>query len=307
MCTLFGCSITEEERKGSIEQVPCDFIFRLQHFLTDQDDVINFPLWFDDSIICGNRVKKITRSVYNADQGEVGSKEKIKEFIYEFSDKGNIKRLTVRSFYENVLFNDVTFDYLNVKDSEGYTKVKVEDNYNFSKTSELNKRNYQLYSKTMGSESYSMYKNDNANKYQIFMLDTAYWGGISVDTICAPEPEDVVTFGHPQKPIKRYQVKNKVEEFNVTTFTYAEGSNKIKKWRRKEYPFETLRTITFSKNGNCIGFIDSIFSDDEYLSRKLFVFEFDDNKFPIKLGMESSSEHDKNTILQRETYEYEYF
>jgi hypothetical protein len=57
----------------------------------------------------------------------------------------------------------------------------------------------------------------------------------------------------------------------------------------------------------CEGFVDSIFSDEKYLSRKFYVFEFDKKRLPIKLGLKRVNEHNKNAILQRETYEYEYF
>jgi hypothetical protein len=213
-----GCSSSDENVATLNIRKSQDFIFNMQLFLTDQDEAISFPVWFNDSIIRTNNIKKIIRITYNSAQQNPISQEKTREYVYQFDIEGRPKTLEIKSYYENVLFDHVTFNYLNVKDSIGYCMTTIEEGYDFDKPNELNNRKRNLYTRHASTNGYKIYENENGRNYQIFILDSSYWGTISVDTIFNPQSEDIITFGSPRFPKKRYQVRNTVEEFNVTTY-----------------------------------------------------------------------------------------
>lgn len=303
--TVFIASCSEDKtrlfRRGSYATK--DFVLEMQHFFSDSEDNMSFPVWFEDSLIRMNKVKSIHRKIYNLN-GEEGDLASLKtEKHYEFDQSGRITSVQISEYYEGQKVSDVTFQYLGVKDGYGFQKVTM---------TRMNKLNddltgYQLYNKEQTASNFMAYVNSENGNYLFFLPNEKHWGTLSVDSILGPTPEDFVVFGTPKRPSKRYHVANRVNESDVRLVEYVKKSENPSEIKFELEPFEYKRNIEYDRQGNCRGFIDSTFSMDRYLMRRTSKFGFNENKLPSSVTHSSarSDNNDKNT--QIETFEYTYY
>lgn len=310
--TLFlGCS--EEKRpffrNGEIE--PKNFVLEMQHFFSDSEDNMSFPVWFEDSLIKNGGVKTIHRKIYNLNE-KVDDLSALKmEKIYEFDTGGRILSVQIREYYEGQNVSDVTFLYSGVKDLHGFQKVKM------TRTIESKDEvtGYQLYDVEQTATNFWAYVNNVSGNYLFFLPNERHWGGLSVDSILSPTPEDVIVFGTPKVPTKRYQVVNRVNEFKVRTIDYAKkplkksGGNE---WNPTEIrfesePFDYKRNIEYDKKGNCIGFVDSTFSMERYLMRRWTRFKFNKIHLPTEVVHTSAQTANTSKNRQIETFDYIFY
>ena len=102
-----------------------------------------------------------------------------------------------------------------------------------------------------------------------------------------------------------FQVENTVKQFNVMEYNYAENGM-LTSMLQENYPFITKRYIEYGTAGNCVGFVDSIFIDDKYLSKKEYRFKLDKGGLPSELNRWTEEEETK-TKIEQETFTYEYY
>lgn len=265
----------------------------------------SFPVWFNDSIIKIKGIQQITRRMISLnDPNDTLDDEVREEHIYRFTEDGFLDQWQVRSFYDNICFEAVTISYDRIKDlCSGYSKIK--------------KVNFEHYNGGMQNESvtehiavesndrFEIYEEKGSSKELMFMKDSAYWGSISIDTVLHPDPEDVIVLGSPVMPYKQFQVENTVKLFNVTEYNYTENGM-FTSMLQENYPFITKRYIRYDTDGNCEGFVDSIFIDEKYLSKKEFRFTAEKGGLPTEL-IRWVEEDDSKTRIEQETFIYEYF
>ena len=300
---LLACS----EEKGRIfrrgKKVANDFVFEMQHFFSESEDNMSFPIWFEDSLIRENSIKEIHRKTFNLN-GKVDDFASLKaEKLYSFDEQGRITSVQVIEYYEGQKISDVTFTYSGVKNTHGFQKVKM----NKTDVSDFELTGYEFYEEEQSASSFMAYVNVDNGNYLFFLPNKKHWGALSVDSILGPTGEDMVVFGTPKTPTKRYHVVNRVNEFNVKVIEYANNTDNPIEINFEREPFDYKRTIEYNKNGSCTGFVDSTFSMDRYIMRRHSQFDFEHKQLPSRVTHTSarSNENDKN--FQIETFDYTYY
>ncbi|NVK65258.1 MAG: hypothetical protein HWE22_11765 [Flavobacteriales bacterium] len=281
-----------------------DFVLEMQHFFSDSEDNVSFPVWFNDSLIRENNVKSIHRKMYNLN-GDPDDFASIKtEKHYEFDKNGAISKLQIDEYYEGQKVSDVTFSYLNVKDVHGFHRVKM------TKVNEFNDdlTAYQMYDVEQTASSFLAYEHRDNGNYLFFLPHEKYWGTLSVDSILSPTTEDIIVFGTPKKPVKRYRVVNRVKEFDVKTIEYSLKGNHPLEIKYEQEPFNYKRNIQYDKSGLCTGFIDSTFSLDRFINRRNSTFSFNENnQLPERITHTNEQRSNNDPNIQIETFEYTYY
>ena len=281
------------------------FVFNLQHYFSDNEFNVSFPIWFNDSLIKLNHIESITRSIYlsgNDAEEEFTSPKEVK--TYFFNEEGELLSIQVQQFYENIEVANVAFDYLSPKDENGFSTVErrrdkknPEDEFH---------DHYVIYEKEDYTENFLVYTNEQTGNYLFYLLKRKNWGAVSVDSILQPTPDDIITLGTTFYPKKTYQVENTVNEFNVVKYTYDKTNRFIKEVLYNDYPFRKKRTILYNQYGVCNGYVDSTFTDDKFLKRRESKFEFD-KKLPVTLKHLNHSLDTLTGFSQLEKFEYSYF
>lgn len=305
LLVLFSCGEKKEEKVITPVQKYNPFVLRLQHFGNRTEMKPSFPLWFDDSIVKALGVKQITRRMISLNDPEDTLDNEIsEEHIYRFNKDGVIDQWQVRSFYDNICFESVTLNYdcINTP-SKGYCIIKKMkfEHFNGGMQSESMTEHHIIES----NDRFEIFGEKSVSKELMFMKDSAYWGSISIDTVLHPDPEDVIVLGTPIEPHRQFQVENTVKQFNVVEYNYSKNGM-LTAMLQENYPFITKRHIRYGKDGNCEGFVDSIFIDDKYLSKKEYRFSLEKGGIPVELNR-WIEEGDTKTKIEQETFIYEYF
>lgn len=247
----------------------------------------------------------ITRKIISLnDAADTLDDEVREEHNYHFNKKGIMTKWIVRSYYDNICFEAVTLTFDDIKrTASGFCPLKkVEyEHYNGG----ANTTAFAEHKLVEGNEYFEIYEQKDHTKELMFMKDSAYWGSISIDTMLHPDPEDVIVLGSPLLPHRKFQVENTVKHFNVVEYEYAEGGV-LKSMHEENYPFITKRNIWYGESGDCEGFVDSIFIDEKYLSRKEYRFRRDSTELPIELNR-WITEGDTMIKIEQETFTYEFF
>ncbi len=298
-------SCSEEKKsffqKTIIPQQP--FLLKMQHYFSEVEDEISFPIWFDDSIIKFRRIKTLTRNVYALNQDTVFVNLPRIQKVYSFDVKGELTALEITEYYERTKVHHVTFIYGSVKDENGFANVEFEQDDHLI-DEELA---YTLYDLEQCAKSFLVYKNRASGDYLFYMTDEKQRGPLSVEAFVNPTPNDWVVLGTPTVPDKCYQVQNRVNESSVKKITYSKRSNRVETIEFENTPFNYKRTIQYDKNGLCTGFIDSTFSIDQFLMRRSSNFSLDSNRLPTKIVHKSEKGNGEIGNRQLETFEYIYY
>jgi len=250
----------------------------MEHMFSDAEQNVSFPIWFNDSIIKNQKIKQITRNIYPiSSEEEITSPKETR--IYKFDELGGLSSVSIKKFYENMVVEDVTFKYSDVKDEMGYSNVEIlQGEHQFEDVGD-----YSVHNKEQYLDKFLVYSNANTSNYLFYMLNKKNWGALSVDSILNPTPEDQIVLGSTFKPHKMYQVHNTVSESNVVDLKYNKKGEVVTSISFEKYPFYYKRHISYTDKGFCTGFIDSTFSSDQYLMRTESTFEMNENRLPSKL------------------------
>ncbi|MGB0914850.1 MAG: hypothetical protein ACPGVI_02210 [Crocinitomicaceae bacterium] len=302
--TTSSCSEQKRPRflKRSITYQP--FLFNMQHYFSDQELNMSFPIWFNDTILKQNRIKEIRLSVYSSSQDtSVNENYPKRTKVYTFNEDGDIVSAQFEQFYENVKVGSYLFDYATSKDENGFSKVEKTVGPNSDlKASE----HYTIYEKEKCNDKFLIYRDELSGDYLFYMLNRKNWGALSVDSIFNPTIEDKVIFGSPQFPYKSYHVENVVKESEVIEYEYDKKNEFVLQIKRDEYPFRNKRSVNYSKSGDCLGFVDSTFSGDKFLKAELTIFEIE-GQLPRKIIHESKLNESGSGYFHIETIEYIFF
>lgn len=297
-----SCSESYKEKKRIKKLKYRDGLINLVHCFTDEESNMSFPLNFNDSILKENSIKQIVRSYYSRDT--TSKAEDLKEIrIYTFSESGVIESQTIRQIYEHSEVGEITFSYSDGQDEYGYAEVEIINSSDLDALDE----HFEIYQKEHYSNKYLVYSRVSDGDYLFYMKNRVNWGGISVDSILHPTPEDIVVYGLPKKPTKIFQVNNRVNEFNVTTVDYVGKHQAVNEMRFNKYPFEYHRSFIYNKKGYCNTFIDSTFSGDNYLMRRVSTISNYSSGLPEQVMHENQVEGNKAGYREYEKFEYEFY
>jgi len=294
LLVVFGCSPTKRSEKTINEMPAKPDVFRMNYFTSEGEKNVSFPVWFNDSIVRNEQIKLLRHKSFGNDSN--GEAEMKVERIFSFDEQGVLKSFQRKKFYENVVVENVTFKYTDVRDDMGYAPVEIIDSLHPNE-----KGNYELYKKEQYNKEYIVYSNTISGDYLFCILDRKLWGTVSVDSLFNPTPNDIIQYGSPYKPYKRFQIEKLVNEKNVTAYRYYKGTSSLKRISSDTYPFYLKKSPLVAKNGVWRGYIDSTFSAYSYLNRTVSKCKRNQEKLPIKLvhkGMRSGS---------FEVFEYEFY
>ena len=300
---LVSCS---EEKKAFFQKKATPhqpFLINMQHYFSEVEDEISFPIWFDDSIVKQKKIRTLTRSIYALNQDTSVVNLPRVEKVYSFDENGTVQTLEITEYYERTKVHHVIFTFDDVKDENGFVSVKIEQKSHLIDY----ESSYSLYDVEQYANSFLVYKNREDGNYLFYMIDEDQRGPLSVESFANPTPNDWIVLGTPGVPDKRYQVRNRVNESNVKEINYAKKTSRLESVEFESYPFDYKRSIQYDGNGYCIGFVDSTFSMDQFLMRRSSKFSHDANRMPSKLV--HNSEKGDGTIGNRqlETFEYMYY
>jgi len=310
LVSLVSCQdIAKGKKELSSNQKP--FVFSLNAAFTDAEKYVSFPVWFNDSLISAQGVKKITRTFYyltKDEEGVSGAETEMREKkVYWFNEAGQLTKMVFSYYYDDQKIGQMTFTYSGNKNMEGYVPVKVsEDLEDKSELIEDEKDYpYLLHYPEESSSKFEAYRDVESGDYLYIMKNLKDWGALTIDSVLNPTPYDLIFLGNPKTPSKRYRVSNKVNEKDVVEWEYFSGKNKINYIKRYDYPFEYKRTFNWTENGYCKGYIDSTFSFDNYLIRDLTDFVLDEKQRPVKVFHKKETQDHKIENISIELIIYE--
>lgn len=287
-------------------------------FNHDFEHELNFPLWFNDSLIRAHQIYKITKRIYPrivGDTSEINDyrqaipKEKIE---YYFDPNGLVDQIVVYSYFDDREISRATFVYKGNMFASGYRKLDalpfisltrdpVRDDFS---TELVQDKTHQYSLLSFGRErgKFAAYL-DTENDNRLFVIkNRRNWGPLSVDSVVHPRKEDWIVLGTMRKPYKRYQVENTVKERNVYSYHYWK-SGVIKRRIKKTYPFEYRRTYLFGPKHQWTGYIDSTFSTGHYITRTENNIIFDEYERPVEIHHRKSSDEPQG-FFYKETIHY---
>lgn len=281
------------------------------HPLFFQEEIathLNFPFWFNDSIIRKQGIQSFTWRIYRSTQldeennGQPVSDLKTK-IIYTFSEAGKLITVERNEYAEGLKISERKYaliptafpTFFHIKPLQPMVS-------NDNESTEA----YVCLKKNKPRKRVEQYE-DNYNdlRYHYFP-NKKYWGVLSIDSIGHPGENDWVIRGTQRKPKKRYQVRNTVTERNVTHYDYH-NDNYPHMIRWTDYPFTQHRHFTYSKKGVFTGFIDSTFVDQAFVTRNVSVFGFDAKQRPIRITHKKAHADGDKNYQTIETIDYTLF
>ncbi len=278
------------------------FVFRMNQLYTPAENEVNFPLWFEDSIIASRGIAQLKRSVFLV-TGEMEDDIDLREIRnYFFNRKGKLDSMKVTYYFDDQIIGFRSFQWESKNDEMGFRRllkslksyelVEFEDSF----------IEFEPVSKGVNSYCYQ------SNKYRkCFIPRRDFWGPFSVDSILKPSSEDQIVLGKAKIPFKKYSVSNKVHERNVQLYTYSDDGMAILSISRSEYPFDVKRSVIYDKDWRCMGYVDSTFSDGVFLTVTRAKISNNKSGLPVQLKKLKGGNKTEYTVVLRENYEYSFY
>jgi hypothetical protein len=276
----------------------------LIHPLFFQDEVaavINFPFWFNDSIIRKNNIESFELLTYGSSADEISNEKKFpkKSVHFHFNKNGHLVYIQQTNFSEGIIISHQTFEIIE-SNKPPYHGVKRLNN-----TYGIENRSY-LIIPFRYKPNVLQFDNNQKGERLHYIANEKLSGALSVDSIASPTPNDWVIIGTPERPIKRYRVRNKVSESAVTHYTYRAG-NLPNTTTNEDFPFNKKRTYNYSKNGLFSGYTDSTFIDNTFVTRNLNIVHY--NKIGLPISILHKKDHVEGTAkyISKDVIRYNYF
>jgi hypothetical protein len=303
----FLLSYCAQKKKVKVKQteIAADLVHPL-YFQEEVSSLINFPFWFNDSIVAQQKIQQLTvtsfkgiisdTSAYNPEsEDETFPKRTL---IYTFNREGRLIQLQITDFSEGIVISNQSFR-INQPGQLNYCEAIQKDNlYGVE-------NNTFTYNPNKFSASYASYEASNDLDLIHFILDTNYFGPLSVDSIASPLPNDWIVLGYPDRPVKRYKVKNKVKETSISNYEYY-SKNFPKLITNEEYPFFKKRYFNY-QNGHFNGYIDSTFIDETFVTSVKTLIYYDKKRLPIKIIHKKEHAEAVNNYQTHELFSYTFY
>lgn len=301
LLTFIGaCEGIQRKKTPDIQVKPA-----LIHPFFFQDEVaqsLNFPFWFDDSIIREQKINTITWITYGSPLDTDDENDRIEKLpkrtvVYTFNRAGKPVSIQQTDFSEGIIISSSTLTLKSLGNS-GYYSVSEGDNL-FGV-----ENNAYVVVRSGNKKNVQQFDNEETDERLHYISDEKFHSPLSVDSIAKPEPNDWVILGTQNRPVKRYKVQNKVREKQVTTYTYW-NDNFPKQTINDEFPFTKKRNYTY-KNGTFTGYIDSTFIDNAFVTSSITSISY-------KKGLPASVVHIKqhseseNAFRKTEAFQYTRF
>jgi hypothetical protein len=297
----------EQKKKAPIPHV--EIVPDLIHPLYFQEEIaslINFPFWFNDSLIAHRKIQQLTitsfkgvisdTNVYNPEsEDETFPKRTL---TYTFNQSGRLIQLQVTDFSEGIVISNQSFSFSKPGELNYCEAIQKDNLYGVE-------NNTFTYDPNKLSASYASFVASNDLDLLHFILNKKYYGPLSVDSIAGPFPNDWVILGSPNRPEKRYKVRNKVKETSVSNYAYY-NSNFPKLITNEDYPFFKKRYFNYEK-GHFKGYIDSTFIDKTFVTSVRSLIYYDTKNLPVKIIHKKEHAEGVNNYQTHEVFSYTYY
>ncbi len=311
---LVSCSDKEKENDFGIGKYRPNSMIRNHLLFSSFDEAYSFPIWFDDSIIAAKKIASITRNIFpesvdlkRLDSGRVVPAE---TFHYYFRKDGQIEKVVHLAYFDHKLIGKSTYVYSATNSENGYANAKRTTEFTFNslpenvKTEKKNPLLKQVSMPQEKNEAYLKFKGLSENEHLFIVSNSKKWGPFRIHQKLKPGPKDQIIIGSAYMPLKKYSVTNTVREKDVQQFAYEKGL--IRRITKADEPFVTTRNFQYDRRGYCISFVDSLFSDKEFLSRTVAKFENNMNFSPKEITHRKENFEGEEVFTYFETFEYEY-
>jgi hypothetical protein len=300
MVFTFSCSSISKKTKK--KQIARATIIHPLYFQEELSTFINFPFWFNDSIVKANKIESINHVIYTSmhqDDLENSAPYPKKTIRYTFNKNGYLIHIQYTDYSEGIIISHQSYNIIGTKHPYYTAAIRLDNTLGVENSSYLvvpkkKKKNVLQF-------------DNNSKKERIhFIQKNRFWGPLSVDSIAHPKPTDWVVLGTPYKPEKRFKVKNTVKESDVTTYTYL-NDNYPSEIISGDYPFTKKRTFEYSKNGAFLGFVDSTFIDLEFITRSTIRLNYNNKGLPINITKKKGHATGQKVYITKESISYTTF
>ena len=271
-----------------------------------QDDLgqqLNFPLWFNDSILRAEKIETITHVIYGSALDSDAENDRVERLpkrtvVYRFNKSGILTNVTQTSYSEGIIIANHNF-YIK-KSKWPYYHYIIPDEEHLG----IESANH-IYTPVAKKKNVIQYDDEFYDERLHYIENNKFFGALSVDSIANPSSQDWVILGSPLKPLKKYKVVNKVKETQVTTYEYW-NKNYPKVVVNPEFPFINKRYFVYNQ-GQFNGYVDSVFIDKDFVTMISTKIKYEKSGLPFKV------EHIKNHVgttqpfKKLEEFKYSYF
>jgi hypothetical protein len=311
---LVACQ-SEGKRKSLIKRKRPPAMINYQVMYSDLGKEISFPLWFNDTLVARQRICRIVRSIYPRIEGvtqvDTTSMVPREQWEYYFREDGSISRVSHRSFFDDQVISRFDFAYPKVKNTDLYRAVLKDSMVRFGAGDFMpsyddNEEDlYHVYTLIEKADKYTVYRNSETGNYLFLLRDKKLKNPLEIDRLLSPTPKDKIIVGDLPSPTKIYRVENKVIERDVQKFSYHRGA--ILRIEKQDYPFRSERSFLYNLPGFCTGYIDSVFSDEKYLTRIKTRFLLNKMNVPNTVLHQKQNPNNVGGFVYVENFQYELY
>jgi hypothetical protein len=302
---LFSCSTKKEKAPiGNIKRV--EELLRYSIFQTENEKNLSFPILFNKNVLLSQGICSIKRKYYLIDSTEMISGKTLREERHYIFNKGSIHKMELFYFYDDRQVGRMRIGYAKKGFVSGFKEATIERDSGAVTDKEFMEAGFQVHEFVKKQRRFSSYKEKTSGTMLFFMINKAYWGALSIDSILHPSPVDRVVLGSALYPFKSYSVENKVKESNVCFYTYHPYLKRIHCIITEDFPFSTTRTFFYDKEGYCTSYIDSTFSSEEFLLRTASRITLNSKKLPMIITHKKETAFRKLGVTSIEKFEYQY-
>lgn len=285
-------------------------LFNLSNMFSENENMLSFPIWFNDSIVKKNQISSIHRKIFyfGALNNNICCDSILKEEKkYSFYKDGILAGLIINNYYDLQKISTYNIEYENKRDQFGYQSASLTSHLFKMNTDKFNddKYAYKLCNPIVSSNTIYAYKIQNENKHIYIIDNPLLHGALKVDSLVKPNPQDAIILGNTFYPLKKYKVKNLLKEIESHTYEYSKDNPKqILTIIRKKYPFLSKRDFIYSDNGFVNQYIDSIFSDQLFVSRTVSSIKYNESILPIRVTHRKENQMGDTLVNSFETFDY---
>lgn len=309
---IASCS-NEAENKRQVNRDRQPSVIRYHLLFSDFEKMLSFPHWFVDSLVAKQKISKISRSIYPSVLGDSLIDTAIHvpavKWEYFFNRKGQLTHLVYTLFYDDRPINKYKVSYFGNADEMGYRSCKIDSLGLFLRdegavpVSSDYKGIFEVFLPKKYVGKSAIYKFQNSSHRLIFL--NGIRNPLVIMRDIKPEGKDRLVQGKLPFPQSLYSLQDGVVKLNESRFIFSkEVPLKIVK---NDFPFRNNRSFLYDLKGVCTGFVDSLYHDDEFLTRLKSRFYLNFFNAPNTIVHETESLGKQSGFTVQENFFYELY
>lgn len=236
---------------------------------------LSFPLWFNSEEIDSLDISTIEMSFssFQTTDTIIVSTDTLPYQVlqFNFAKNGNLKEMIWKEFDTGINIEENRISYTKEPDDFGYSLPNITTTSSYRKDNQIawvdllqDLQQYKRLELVESDSSFLKYidRNDVHKEEHYFILNKAYWNVTYIDQNIQSTNKKLFYYGSPINYISAFSVENLVEKTKHEGKTYFE--NKVLK-NQSFYTqdFITKRSYDYDSTGLCVGFNDSLTTNDQ--------------------------------------------